>query len=633
MPPKKATSSKNTHPPPSQPISAPVPSSNPTPQPQIQQAPPTAKPEVTQPQNAPSARWESLYVYSFLVKFLPPRVDDLWDPMVFENALMATGFNQIIYDILERFLKKLRPSLEETWSQETATSDLVETLTQFCKGRERTIWYYDDLKRNEHEMEELEDFFTLPWETKLQILRQLVDWILCHAQVKDVIDIAWEVKYQRKKKKTNKTEAAEFAPPDADDPMSIENLQFLPLGQDSKRTRYWAIDLSPRLYTSGNPFRVVCDLKAICSTLEDYDKILRQLQAEAPQQQQGKRRSRFDMEHDRLVTKLEARRAEIVAHLEKLEDDKAERADIKRAEAEAAAEALAEAERRKSLMASRTRSRTSKAQATERAQVADDASSSRSGSQPPEPPKSKAKPRGSTSSKANGKRKRASSPPPAPANPDEIDELDDDDEQVIVETPVAETVKPSKGGSDTGKRKSVASTPTVTTNTASTPDTSTPAPPPSEQSRKNSSRNSVATSKGRSSTANAKPLTKGSRRSSRLIAKEEAEEPKDDAEADSLIEPLREQKLRDSPKPLKRSKRSHAPSSLSGKNSEMDDESVVNGTKDGDEMDVDTESITLNDASPPPVVEPKKPKIVEKNGWTIQPGSSESDASPAKVKA
>lgn len=60
--------------------------------------------------------------------------------------------------------------------------------------------------------------------------------------MRKVIDVAWELTYQRKKKKTNKTVASEFAPPDPDDPMSISKLKMVPIGQDAKRTRYWMID-------------------------------------------------------------------------------------------------------------------------------------------------------------------------------------------------------------------------------------------------------------------------------------------------------------------------------------------------------------------------------------------------------
>lgn len=127
--------------------------------------PSTANPQPQAPASTPAtpcSRWETLYVYAFLVKFLPPAVSDLYDAMgcvyrsfcflsaahlrfftdnrnvsrfpftntyrvrcgvrclfrvrgcsSFEEAIASTGFNQILYDILYKFLSELRPSPEE----------------------------------------------------------------------------------------------------------------------------------------------------------------------------------------------------------------------------------------------------------------------------------------------------------------------------------------------------------------------------------------------------------------------------------------------------------------------------------------------------------------------------------------
>lgn len=69
-------------------------------------------------------------------------------------------------------------------------------------------------------------------------MRQLVELQLEHnADIKNSIDLAWGVQHNKHRKK-------EFQdpPPDPSDPMSKENLQLIPIGQDTQRKRYWVVD-------------------------------------------------------------------------------------------------------------------------------------------------------------------------------------------------------------------------------------------------------------------------------------------------------------------------------------------------------------------------------------------------------
>lgn len=61
---------------------------------------------------------------------------------------------------------------------------------------------------------------------------------LCHnPDIKGKIDRAWGVSQNKHKKKDAAT-----APPDPTDPYSQDNLQLVPIGQDSSRKRYWVAD-------------------------------------------------------------------------------------------------------------------------------------------------------------------------------------------------------------------------------------------------------------------------------------------------------------------------------------------------------------------------------------------------------
>lgn len=85
-------------------------------------------------------------------------------------------------------------------------------------------------------------------EIQLKILRQLVELQLCHtADIKNTIDRAWGVSQNKHKKKDAAT-----APPEPTDPHSQEKLQLLPIGQDSRRKRFWVAD-GPCTFTTYRP--------------------------------------------------------------------------------------------------------------------------------------------------------------------------------------------------------------------------------------------------------------------------------------------------------------------------------------------------------------------------------------------
>ena len=74
---------------------------------------------------------------------------------------------------------------------------------------------------------------------QLKVLRQLVELQLTHStEIKGKIDRAWGVVHNKHKKK----ELPDPPPLDPMDPNSMENLQFIPFGQDMRRTRFWIVD-------------------------------------------------------------------------------------------------------------------------------------------------------------------------------------------------------------------------------------------------------------------------------------------------------------------------------------------------------------------------------------------------------
>ncbi|KAG8889134.1 hypothetical protein FRC00_014565, partial [Tulasnella sp. 408] len=134
--------------------------------------PSTANPQPQPPASTPAtpcSRWETLYVYAFLVKFLPPAVSDLYDAMGFEEAIASTGFNQILYDILCKFLSELRPSPEEPTTPDNINPVLRSVVVQYCakNPQERTVWWIESSKTNAHPFSSEDvDFFSMSWQDK-----------------------------------------------------------------------------------------------------------------------------------------------------------------------------------------------------------------------------------------------------------------------------------------------------------------------------------------------------------------------------------------------------------------------------------------------------------------------------------
>ncbi|KAJ7110032.1 hypothetical protein C8R44DRAFT_270447 [Mycena epipterygia] len=266
----------------------------------------------------PSGRWESLFVYSFICKFtnLRAKVEGLETPMDFEEALLSQEPNTILTQLLARFILNLRPQTRNL-SIDMISGTVATVLSEYLKSSERTIFWDEQLKMNKDPFEGLEGgFFTADWDFKLKILRQLVELQLCHTpEIKGTIDRAWGVSQNKHKKKD-----AASAPPEPTDPQSQGQLQLVPLGQDSRRKRFWAADDSPRLYISTNPWKMTATFQTIASTREEYVGVVEELKASAPAElKKGEKRSKLDQSHINLIAALESRFEAIDIELARVE--------------------------------------------------------------------------------------------------------------------------------------------------------------------------------------------------------------------------------------------------------------------------------------------------------------------------
>ncbi|KAG6901469.1 hypothetical protein C0995_011489 [Termitomyces sp. Mi166 len=190
-------------------------------------------------------------------------------------------------------------------STDQIATTVASVLAEYFKTSERTVFWNEDLQRNVDPFESLEGgFFTASWDFKLKILRQLVELQLCHnTDIRATIDRAWGVSQSKHKKKDATT-----APPSPSDPKSQAKLQLVPIGQDSKRTRYWVGDDSPRVFTSTNPWKVTSAFNAVSTTRDEYLALIENLKASKPPDlKKGERRSRFDAAHILLIATLEGR--------------------------------------------------------------------------------------------------------------------------------------------------------------------------------------------------------------------------------------------------------------------------------------------------------------------------------------
>ncbi|KAJ7161397.1 hypothetical protein C8R43DRAFT_992731 [Mycena crocata] len=266
----------------------------------------------------PSGRWESLFVYSFICKFtnLRAKVEGLETPMDFEEALLSQEPNTILTQLLARFILNLRPQTRNLSIDQISTT-VATVLSEYLKSSERTIFWDEQLNMNKDPFEGLEGgFFTADWDFKLRILRQLVELQLCHTpEIKGTIDRAWGVSQNKHKKKDVAT-----APPEPLDPQSQGKLQVVPLGQDSRRKRFWAADDSPRLYVSTNPWKMTASWESVASTREEYLGVIEELKDSAPTElKKGEKRTKLEQSHLNLITTLESRVEAIDAELTRVE--------------------------------------------------------------------------------------------------------------------------------------------------------------------------------------------------------------------------------------------------------------------------------------------------------------------------
>ncbi|KAA1467992.1 hypothetical protein DENSPDRAFT_833170 [Dentipellis sp. KUC8613] len=284
---------------------------------------PTAekKGHICPPSNAthPRDRWETLFVYAFMCKFtqLRSKVEGLDSPMDFEEALLSHEPHPIMTHVLTRFVLNLRPGARNI-SPDQISSTVSAVLAEYFKKPERTVFWDEEQKRNVDPFEQVDGgFFSVDWDLKLKILRQLVELQLTHSPaVKTLIDRAWGVVHNKHKKK----ETPDPPPLDPSDPFSMESLSFNPLGQDNTRKRYWVVDDSPRVYMSTNPWKITAAFQTVSSTREEYVALVEKMKASAPSEaKEHEKRSKVEIAHIALVKALEGRLEAIDAELARVQ--------------------------------------------------------------------------------------------------------------------------------------------------------------------------------------------------------------------------------------------------------------------------------------------------------------------------
>ncbi|KAH7334402.1 hypothetical protein B0J17DRAFT_673207 [Rhizoctonia solani] len=288
--------------------------SAPNEEPQLKEEPPKVTTLLEPNADHPSSRWETAYVYAFIVKFTNLRgKDGLESPVDLEEALLFPGPTPVLEQVLARFVLNLRPGSRNTGPNLIART-VQSVLDEFLRTNERSCWWDDALHRNlDPFLGHDGDVFTLPWETKLQILRQLVDYQLQHsAPVRDIIDTVWGARPAKHRKGAKKE-----APPPAAAGYTKKQLLIEPLGQDRTRRRFWVLDDSTRVYVSGNPWKSHCVFYSTSSTREEYMNTIDYLKNTLPKPSTGKstKRPRFEQAQADLIEKLEG------THLEDVENE------------------------------------------------------------------------------------------------------------------------------------------------------------------------------------------------------------------------------------------------------------------------------------------------------------------------
>ncbi|KAJ7597525.1 hypothetical protein C8J56DRAFT_920282 [Mycena floridula] len=250
----------------------------------------------------PADRWETLFIYSFILKYtnLKGKVEGLNTPLDLEEALMSREPNPILSDILVCFVLNLKPQTRNL-SMDQISSTVASVLGEYFKTSEQTVFWNDEYNINVDPFPALETgFFASDWDFKLKVLRQLVELQLSHSvEIKSRIDRAWGAAQKSKKK------SAAQDPGESD---NLEDLQFVPLGQDLDRNRFWVIGDSPRIYVSTNPWKITATFHSIASNREEYIATIDRLKESAPPPPVGReKRTKLQQSHISLITALEDR--------------------------------------------------------------------------------------------------------------------------------------------------------------------------------------------------------------------------------------------------------------------------------------------------------------------------------------
>ncbi|KAG8928346.1 hypothetical protein FRC03_009559 [Tulasnella sp. 419] len=309
---------------------------------------------------SPANRWETAFVWGFIARFLDikGKVEGLESITDFENALLHNGPEPFMHAILAKFIDNLRPKKNTSLKQISST--LCSLINEMCNSsRERSIWWNKSLDRNVNPFTSDMDFFTLPWLTKLSVLRQLVEWQLSHTtEIRNLLDRAYGVPRGGHRKRPEDIPKPALPPPD--DNFTKEKLQMIPIGLDAQRKRYWVVDDSPRLYRSGNPWKTTCPFEALSTTRDEYLAAVEKLKDIPQAPKKNGKLGKFAIAQQELTKKLEGEQlGRIDSELLRLSKvQKRIRDRIRDKEAREAREALAAAQ--VELRSTRTRTRTQK---------------------------------------------------------------------------------------------------------------------------------------------------------------------------------------------------------------------------------------------------------------------------------
>ncbi|EJD03578.1 uncharacterized protein FOMMEDRAFT_105676 [Fomitiporia mediterranea MF3/22] len=281
----------------------------------------------------PSQRWETAFVYTFILKFtnLRTKIESFEGQPDLEEALLSPTQHPILVQTLSRFVLNLKPQTRNLSPDQLATT-VWSILQEHIKSpTERTVFWNDELGMNVDPLQGIEGgIWGADWDLKLRILRMLVELQLTYnPEIKEIIDRAWGVVHNKHRKRDTLP-----APLDPSDPHSIERLSTVPIGQDNARVRYWAFDDSPRLYVSTNPWKVTSEFRTIATTKEEYLKVIEDLVSREPKS--SKKHTKGEIHLIQLREKLQSRLEAIDQELNRVAKvrRKLEQKEILKAQAE-----------------------------------------------------------------------------------------------------------------------------------------------------------------------------------------------------------------------------------------------------------------------------------------------------------